>query len=237
MTQSTEISRTRQIWPSASDSVPNIFTGSSHAAAELLHQVEDAASVDVGVLVFGETGAGKELVARAIHERSRRSGGPFQAVNCAAIQDNLAEAELFGHARGAFTGANEARKGWFEATEGGTLLLDEIGEMPPGQQAKLLRVLQNGRFSAVGEAAVRQSNVRVIAATHRDLDGLVREGRFRKDLLNRLNVLRICVPSLRERAEDIPIFAHDFAKKFAAAGGLGFAGFANGVFGPTTMDR
>jgi transcriptional regulator with GAF, ATPase, and Fis domain len=117
MTQCSEISRTRQIWPSASDSVPNIFAGSSRAAAELLHNVEDAARVDVGVLVLGETGAGKELVARAIHDRSSRARGRFQAVNCAAILDNLAEAELFGHARGAFTGANEARIGWFGAAE------------------------------------------------------------------------------------------------------------------------
>ncbi len=156
------------------------------------------------MIVTGETGVGKELVARAIHARGARRARPFVAVNTSAIPEDLLESELFGHVRGGFTGAVQSRKGLLTEADGGTLLLDEIGDMPIGLQAKLLRVLQFGEVRPVGGDRIHQVDVRVIAATHRDLPSLIREGRFRQDLYFRLNVLPVSVPALRDRPEDIP---------------------------------
>jgi anaerobic nitric oxide reductase transcription regulator len=173
------------------------------------------------VLVLGESGSGKELVASALHRGSRRSERAFVAVNCAAIPESLIESELFGHVRGAFTGAVGARAGKFEAADGGTLFLDEIGDMPPAAQAKLLRVLETREVSRVGSNEARRVDVRVIAATHRDLLEHAREGAFREDLYHRLNVVPIEVPPLRDRTEDVPGLADLFLERAVARQGLG----------------
>ena len=170
---------------------------------------------DVTVLVTGESGTGKERVAEAIVQASRRADRPFVRFNCAALTPELAEAELFGHARGAFTGATRARPGLFGEADGGTILLDEVGELAPGTQAKLLRVLQEGEIRAVGDERVRTVDVRVLAATHRDLAEEVRAGRFREDLWYRLDVVHLHVPPLRERPEDVPVLARHFLARFA----------------------
>jgi transcriptional regulator with GAF, ATPase, and Fis domain len=162
------------------------------------------------VLLSGETGTGKELFARAVHDLSRRRGGPLVRVNCAALPPTLIESELFGHEKGAFTGAVAARQGRFELANGGTIFLDEIGDLPTDIQVKLLRVLQEREIERVGSASTRRVDVRVIAATHRDLDADVDSGRFRADLYYRLSVYPICVPPLRERLEDIPALVWSF---------------------------
>src|SRR5438477_108504 len=163
----------------------------------------------------GESGTGKELVARALHRHSPRIGGPFVAINTAAIPKDLLESELFGHERGAFTGAQNARRGRFEQAEGGTLFLDEIGDMPPDLQVRLLRVLADGEYYRVGGHQPLKANVRIIAATHQNLEERVRQGLFREDLLHRLNVVRLRLPPLRERAEDIAPLARQFLQKSA----------------------
>jgi two-component system nitrogen regulation response regulator GlnG len=167
------------------------------------------------VLITGESGTGKELVARALHRHSPRAAGPFVAINTAAIPKDLLESELFGHERGAFTGAQGARRGRFEQAEGGTLFLDEIGDMPPDLQVRLLRVLADGEYYRVGGHAVQRATVRIIAATHQNLEERVRHGLFREDLLHRLNVVRLRLPALRERAGDIPPLARHFLAKSA----------------------
>jgi two-component system, NtrC family, nitrogen regulation response regulator GlnG len=167
------------------------------------------------VLITGESGTGKELVARALHRHSPRAAGPFVAINTAAIPKDLLESELFGHERGAFTGAQSVRRGRFEQSEGGTLFLDEIGDMPPDLQVRLLRVLSDGEYYRVGGHAPMRANVRVIAATHQNLEERVRQGLFREDLLHRLNVVRLRLPPLRERTEDIPPLARHFMQKSA----------------------
>ena len=167
------------------------------------------------VLITGESGTGKELVARALHRHSPRSGKPFVAINTAAMPKDLLESELFGHERGAFTGAQAMRRGRFEQAEGGTLFLDEIGDMPADLQTRLLRVLSDGHFYRVGGHAPMRASVRVIAATHQELEQRVREGTFREDLYHRLNVIRLRMPSLRERREDIPVLARHFLAKSA----------------------
>lgn len=169
-----------------------------------------AAASDATVLISGETGTGKEVVARTLHEFSHRSSGPFIAVNCAAIPPELIESELFGHGKGAFSGAVSVRIGCFEQAHRGTLLLDEIGDMPLAMQAKILRVLQERRIVRLGETQERQLDVRLIAASHRDLEAMTRTGTFREDLFFRLNVLSIHIPPLRERREDIVTLAEFF---------------------------
>jgi DNA-binding NtrC family response regulator len=183
---------------------------------ELISQISDTTST---VLITGETGTGKEQVARAIHEASiEQRPGPFVAVNCAAFNENLLESELFGHEKGSFTGAERKRIGRFEQAHGGTLFLDEIGDVPQSMQVKLLRVLQERRFERVGGTETIDIDVRVIAATHRNMDDLIREGKFREDLYFRLNVVRIDLPPLRERPEDIPVLVSHFCQKYARAG-------------------
>jgi len=192
-----------------------LLVGRSAAMQALYRQIAAAAAADATVLLVGESGTGKELAARAIHLHSARSAGPFVAVSCAGLPETLLETELFGHARGAFTGAVSIRVGRVEAADGGTLFLDEIGEMSPAMQAKLLRFLEAHAFERVGESEPRRADVRVISATHRDLAALVASGGFREDLFYRLDVLRIGLPPLRERKEDIPLLvAH-----FLSAGG------------------
>ena len=181
------------------------IVGRSPALLEVLGAVSDVAPTDATVLVLGETGTGKELLARAVHSRSKRKDQPLVKVNCGAIPEGLVESELFGHVRGAFTGALQARVGRFELANGGTIFLDELGELPLDTQVKLLRVLQEQEFSPVGSSKTIGVDVRVIAASNRDLEDAVRQGRFRADLLYRLNVFPIRVPPLRERREDIPL--------------------------------
>jgi len=174
---------------------------------------EQVAKTDATVLLQGETGVGKELIARAIHEKSSRSDGPHIKVNCATLPEALVESELFGHERGAFTGAERQRKGRFELADGGTILLDEVGELPPGTQAKLLRVIQEGEFERLGGSSTIKVSVRIIAATNRRLHDEVSTGRFRQDLFYRLNVYPITVPPLRQRREDIPLLVSHFARQ------------------------
>ena len=189
--------------------------GESPALKRALQRVDKAAkSTTVTVLIQGETGSGKELVARYLHARSARAAGPFVELNCSAIPEQLLESELYGHEKGAFTDAKRFRKGLFELADGGTLLLDEIGEMAHGLQSKLLRVLESRTFRRVGGQADITVDVRVVAATHRDLKRAVAEGRFREDLYFRLNVVPIDLPPLRERVEDIPVLAEHFVGRF-----------------------
>jgi transcriptional regulator with GAF, ATPase, and Fis domain len=196
------------------------IVGAGSGLRAVMERVELVARSDVPVLIFGETGAGKELVARAIHTRSRRAAGPFIRVNCGAIPPELIDSQLFGHERGAFTGAVETRKGWFERAHGGTLLLDEIGDLPSAAQVRLLRIAQDGWLERVGAHQPINVDVRIVAATHRDLAAMVAEGRFREDLWYRIAVFPIVLPPLRERREDIPELARHFAQRAARRFGL-----------------
>src|SRR5206468_2097412 len=191
------------------------MVGSSPALLAVLRQVDRVAPTDSTVLVSGETGTGKELIARAIHDRSARRGRPLVKVNCSAISAGLVESELFGHVKGAFTGAIERRIGRFELADGGTIFLDEVGELPPETQVKLLRVLQEREFEPVGSNRTVRVDVRIIAATNRNLHEAVEAGRFRADLFYRLNVFPLAVPALRERPSDIPLLAMFFLARFA----------------------
>ena len=193
--------------------------GSSPALQAVLSGVAKVAPMDSTVLVTGETGTGKELIARAIHKRSQRAARPFVSVNCAAIPPSLIASELFGHEKGAFTGATQRRVGRFELAEGGTIFLDEIGELPQETQIALLRVLQEREFERVGGAKVIRANVRVITATNRDLQQSILAGAFRRDLYYRLNVFPIEMPPLRERREDIPILVEYFIDRYASKAG------------------
>ena len=186
----------------------------------IMERVELVAPSDAPVLIFGETGTGKELIARAIHNRSSRRNGPFDRVNCGAIPPELIDSQLFGHERGAFTGAVEARRGWFERADGGTLFLDEIGDLPPAAQVRMLRILQDGWMERVGSEKPINVDVRIIAATHRDLASMVAEGRFRQDLWYRIAVFPMVLPPLRERRDDIARLAMHFAERAATRFGL-----------------
>ena len=187
--------------------------GSGPAMRRVFDTLQRVAETDLTVLVRGESGTGKELVAQALHARSPRRGRPFVAVNCAAISRELVESELFGHEKGAFTGADARRQGRFEVADGGTIFLDEIGDMPAETQAKVLRVLQERSFERVGGTRALQVDVRVVAATHRNLEEEARRGRFREDLYYRLKVVEIELPPLRERPEDVPALAHRFLER------------------------
>jgi formate hydrogenlyase transcriptional activator len=198
------------------------IVGSSEALRKVLSQVSKVALSDSTVLILGQTGTGKELIARAIHKRSNRAGRSFIGVNCGAIPTSLIASELFGHEKGAFTGATQRRLGRFEAANGGTIFLDEVGDLPSDIQIALLRVLQEREIERVGSDRPIPVDVRVLAATHRDLDKLVSEGKFRQDLLYRLNVVPIAMPSLRERAADIPILVEYFIGRFAKKRGKKF---------------
>jgi transcriptional regulator with GAF, ATPase, and Fis domain len=193
------------------------IVGGSPAMRQVYALMESATSTEITVLVQGETGTGKEGIARAIHENGSRSDGPFIAVNCGALQETILESELFGVRKGAFTGAHSDRAGLFEAAHDGTLFLDEIGEMSPGMQVKLLRVLEEGEIRRVGDTHDRKVDLRVIAATNRDLAAEVKEGRFREDLFYRINVFPIQVPALRERREDIPALVTHFLGRSTAS--------------------
>ena len=191
------------------------IVGQSSALREVLRQVEMVAGADSTVLLLGETGTGKELIARAIHDRSRRKNRMLVKLNCAAIPSGLLESELFGHERGAFTGAITQKIGRLEQADQGSLFLDEIGDIPLELQPKLLRVLQEREFERLGSTATRRVNVRVVAATHRSLEEMIQEKRFRSDLYYRLNVFPIYIPPLRERPEDIPLLVRHFVHEFA----------------------
>ena len=206
--------------------------GRSSIMQEMCKALGRVAPQDVNVLILGESGTGKELVARALYQHSRRAERPFLAINCAAIPEALLESELFGHEQGAFTGASRRRIGKFEQCSGGTLFLDEIGDMPPLLQAKILRVLQEQRFERVGGNETILSHVRVLAATNQDLPKLVQEGRFRKDLYYRLNVVSLRVPQLRERLEDVAELANYFLFRFDRELGMDLRGFA-----PEALER
>jgi two-component system, response regulator FlrC len=197
---------------------PRILTASPKMEG-LLARARRVSSTDASVLIQGETGTGKELLARFIHNTSARADGPFIAVNCCALPDTLVESELFGHERGAFTGALNRRAGWFEVASGGTLVLDEVSEIPLGVQAKLLRVLQQREIHRVGSTQAVRVDVRVIAISNRDLRREVQAGRFREDLFYRLNVVSLNVPPLRERPEDVPLLSRHFLRKYAVAYG------------------
>ena len=201
--------------------------GADPAIRRVFKLIDKVAPTDSTVLVLGESGTGKELVARAIHQASDRCGKSMIPVNCGAIPTNLLESELFGHTKGAFTGASASRQGRFELAHGGTIFLDEIGEMEPQLQVKLLRVLQERSFEAVGGSRTIEVDVRVIAATNRDLEEEVRAGRFREDLYYRLNVVPVELPALRQRRQDIPTLIHHFNDRLKSKRGRSVQGFAD----------
>jgi hydrogenase-4 transcriptional activator len=200
--------------------IADTLVGAQTGLLEVMRRVDLVARADTPVLILGETGSGKEVVARAIHGRSQRAAGPFLRVNCGAITPELVDSELFGHERGSFTGASGLRKGWFERADGGTLFLDEVGELSPAVQVRLLRILQDGTFQRVGGQRQLRVDVRVVAATHRDLGAMVAGGQFRADLWYRINVFPIYLPALRERPQDIPAMAVHFALRAATRLGL-----------------
>jgi len=200
------------------------LAGQSAALLRAVASGRQAAASEVDILIEAESGTGKEVLARMIHQGSSRRGRPFVAVNCSAVPEALLESELFGHAKGAYTGANAAQAGQIESAQGGTLLLDEIGEMPLHLQPKLLRVLQERELRRLGENRNIQVDIRVVATTNRSLAGMVREGLFRADLYYRLNVIALTLPPLRERREDIPLLAEHFLERYAPGRGLRLAG-------------
>jgi two-component system response regulator GlrR len=215
------------IGPREGDVWREAIVSRSNVMAELLAEAKLVAGSDASVLIRGESGTGKELLAHAIHDASSRSSRPFVAVNCGAIPENLLESELFGHVKGAFTGAVANHRGLFQAADGGTLFLDEIGDMPLPLQVKLLRVLQERMVRPVGATEAIPVDVRIMSATHRDLDGAMREGQFREDLYYRLNVVSLTVPPLAARREDIPLLANHFLTKLAGKYGKRVNGFAS----------
>lgn len=198
--------------------------GESLEMQEIVQVIQHVAPTDITVLITGESGVGKEVIAHAIHGSSARSKKPMVTVNCGAIPEGIIESELFGHEKGSFTGASAERKGYFELADGGTIFLDEIGELPVATQVKFLRILENGEFLRVGSSHARKVDVRVIAATNKDLESEARQGHFRQDLYYRLRSVNIRVPSLRERRDDIPILFEKFVKEFSEKNGIPLAG-------------
>jgi two-component system, NtrC family, response regulator HydG len=219
--------RAAQAEPDHLFSGPIGLIGNSKAIGRVFHDIAKAASTSATVLISGESGTGKELVARAIHYQSRRASAPFVPVNCGAIPEALLESELFGHLKGAFTGASETRAGFFQTADGGTIFLDEISETRPPMQVKLLRVLQDKEVCMVGSTRARKVDVRILASTNKDLQTLVKKGLFREDLYFRLNVLTLDLPPLRERDEDIFLLIQHFTKKFAAEMNRAAPGFSD----------
>ena len=201
--------------------------GESLEIQELVQVVQHVAPTDITVLITGESGVGKEVIAQAIHGASRRANKPMITVNCGAIPEGIIESELFGHEKGSFTGASSERKGYFELADGGTIFLDEIGELPLSTQVKFLRILENGEFLRVGSSTARKVDVRVIAATNKELDQEVRNRNFRQDLFYRLRSINMRIPPLRERREDIPLFFDKFIKEFSEKNGITFAGITD----------
>lgn len=200
--------------------------GNSVEMKEILSVVKQVAPTDITVLITGESGVGKEVIAKLIHEMSKRSSKPMISVNAGAIPEGIIESELFGHERGAFTGASDSRKGYFELADGGTLFLDEIGELPIGTQVKFLRILESREYMRVGSSSSRKVDVRIIAATNKDLESEVSNGRFRPDLYFRLRSINIKIPPLRERRDDIPEFAIEFGKQIGEKNKINFEGFS-----------
>ena len=199
--------------------------GTSEKIYEVLGMIAQVAPVDISVLVTGESGCGKEIIARSIHKHSKRSQTPMVIVNCGAIPEGIIESELFGHKKGSFTGASDDRKGYFEQANKGTIFLDEIGEAPSETQVKLLRVLETGEYMRVGDSKIRRTDVRVIAATNKNLSDLVKKNQFRQDLYYRLKTVNIHIPALRERVEDINPFVERFALEFTRSNEIRYRGF------------
>ena len=199
--------------------------GTSEKIYEVLGMIAQVAPVDISVLVTGESGCGKEIIARSIHKHSKRSQAPMVIVNCGAIPEGIIESELFGHKKGSFTGASDDRKGYFEQANKGTIFLDEIGEAPLETQVKLLRVLETGEFMRVGDSKIKRTDVRVIAATNKNLHDLVKKDQFRQDLYYRLKTVNIHIPALRERIEDINPFVERFALEFTRSNEIRYRGF------------
>lgn len=211
--------------------------GNSTGVQSMLETIAQVAPTDISVLIAGESGSGKELVAAALHKHSRRAHKPFVIVNCGAIPAGIIESELFGHKKGAFTGAQSDRKGYFQSADGGTIFLDEIGETPLETQVKLLRVLEQGEFLPVGSSSSVRVDVRIVAASNRDLEQEVEAGSFRKDLYYRLKAITITVPSLRERKGDIALLADKFAQDCARRNQIIFKGFSEGAYQVMSQHR
>ncbi|HCV44109.1 MAG TPA: sigma-54-dependent Fis family transcriptional regulator, partial [Bacteroidetes bacterium] len=193
---------------------------------EIIEVIDQVGPTDITILISGESGVGKEVIAKAIHAASNRSKKPLVTVNSGAIPEGIIESELFGHEKGSFTGASDQRKGYFEIADGGTVFLDEIGELPLAAQVKFLRILENGEFQRVGSSVPRKVNVRVIAATNKDLENEVRHNRFRADLFYRLRSVNIHIPPLRKRPEDVEVLFRHFAVAFASKNNAKFAGIS-----------
>lgn len=201
--------------------------GESLEIQEIVQVIQHVAPTDITVLISGESGVGKEVIAQAIHGASKRTKKTMVTVNCGAIPEGIIESELFGHEKGSFTGASGERKGYFELADGGTIFLDEIGELPLATQVKFLRILENGEFLRVGSSGARKVDVRVIAATNKDLEQEVRNGNFRQDLFYRLRSVNIRIPALRDRREDIPLLFEKFIEEFSAKNGIKFGGMTS----------
>ena len=201
------------------------IVGRSESIKQVLEMVAQVAPVDISVLITGESGTGKEIFAKAIHQNSKRSHEPMVTVNCGAIPEGIIESELFGHKKGAYTDAKGDRKGYFETANKGTIFLDEIGETPLGTQVKLLRVIESGEFIPVGESKIKKTDVRIIAATNKDISELVSKGKFRQDLFYRLNTVSILLPSLNQRVEDIALLVERFALEFTRNNDMLYRGF------------
>ena len=200
--------------------------GNSVEMRKIVEVIEQVAPTDITVLITGESGSGKEVIAKAIYGASTRSRKPMVTVNCGAIPEGIIESELFGHERGSFTGASEQRKGYFELADGGTIFLDEVGELPLAAQVKFLRILENGEFQRVGSSAMRHVDVRVVAATNKNLEHEVQAGNFRADLFYRLRSVNIAIPPLRNRVEDIPLLFQHFAGDVSRRNSIPFAGIS-----------